>query len=139
MRQVVREWFGIDSDPDATGEHWDILDGSPPDIFDLDAVYALDVLEHISISQEDWALLNMREALKRDGVMIIGMPSAESQAHASTLSRMHHVNCKTEDGLRNTMERHFRNVFMFGLNDMTLHTGFGPMTHYRLALCVGKR
>jgi hypothetical protein len=57
--------------------------------------------------------------------------------HASEFSRAYHVNCKTEDGLRATLARHFRNVFMFGMNDETLHTGFGAMTHYRLAVCGG--
>jgi hypothetical protein len=31
---------------------------------------------------------------------------------------------------------HFSNVFMFGMNDETLHTGYGPMCHYRLAVCT---
>jgi hypothetical protein len=45
--------------------------------------------------------------------VIIGTPSLESQPHASELSKRHHVNCKTEDGLRETMERHFHSVYMY--------------------------
>jgi hypothetical protein len=26
---------------------------------------------------------------------------------------------------------------VFGMNDEVLHTGFGPMCHYRLAICTG--
>jgi hypothetical protein len=51
----------------------------------------------------------------------------------------HHVNTKTEINLHDTMKQHFNNVFMFGMNDEVLHTGFGPMCHYRLAMGVGKR
>ena len=71
----------------------------------LDAVYALDVLEHIPPEREDWALVNMREHLKLFGKCIIGMPSRESQPYASLLSRQHHVNCKTEDELRAVLTR----------------------------------
>jgi len=110
-----------------------------PDITrgELDAVYALDVLEHIDRSHEDQALANMTHSLKPDGVCIIGMPSLESQAYASENSRREHINCKTEPALRQTMTKFFRNVFVFGMQDATLHTGFSGMAHYRLALCAG--
>lgn len=104
-----------------------------------DAVFALDVLEHIDPDEERMALDCMTRHLRADGVCIIGMPSLESQPYASAMSKRYHVNCKTEDELRDTMEQSFRNVFMFGMNDSVLHTGFGPMCHYRLALCTGKR
>jgi len=112
-----------------------------PDIAtgELDAVYALDVLEHIHPSLEESALVNMTYSLKPDGVCIIGMPSLESQPYASENSRREHVNCKTELALRRLMQRFFTNVFMFGMQDATLHTGFDRMAHYRLALCTGLR
>ena len=138
VKQAVDEWIGIDREPSSVGALWDILSG-PFNTEPIDAVYALDVLEHIPSLQEDWAITNMRYHLTRFGVCIIGMPSAESQEHASRLSKQHHVNCKTEDELRATMLRHFHAVFMFGLNDYTLHDGYGPMCHYRLAVCVGGR
>jgi hypothetical protein len=138
VRPVVSELIGIDREATATGTQWDILDG-PFETSPLDAIYALDVLEHIPSEQEDWVLINMREHLKLFGKCIIGMPSYESQPYASLLSKLHHVNCKTEDQLRATMERHFNAVFMFGLNDYTLHDGYGPFCHYRLAVCVGHR
>ena len=81
----------------------------------------------------------MVAALAKDGAMIIGMPSLESQQYASAPSRAGHVNCKTEDGLRALMLRFFENVFLFGMNDEVLHTGYGPMCQYRLALACGPR
>lgn len=102
----------------------------------FDGVYALDVLEHIEPHNERTFLDNIKLSLLRGGVLIIGTPSLESQAYASKLSKAYHVNCKTEEELRETLRRHFRNVFIFGMNDEVIHTGFGPMCHYRLAICT---
>ena len=33
------------------------------------------------------------------------------------------------------MTHHFRNVFIFSMNDEVVHTGFYPMAHYLFALC----
>jgi len=103
----------------------------------FDAAYAMDVLEHIPPHHEGAFLGNVALSIGEYGTFVCGMPSLESQPHASALSRAGHVNCKTEDGLRATLKRYFRNVFVFGMNDETLHTGFGPMCHYRLAICTG--
>lgn len=99
----------------------------------FDAVYALDVLEHVEAKNEDDFLLQMTFLAP---VGIIGMPSAESQSYASPLSAANHVNCKTEEGLRETMRRHYNHVFMFTMNDEMVGTGFGPLAHYRFALGV---
>lgn len=139
MRATVTDLVGIDRDPMSAGTCWNILDGPYEEWRNLDGVYALDVLEHIDESQEDWALLNMRTHLKPHGTLIIGMPSRESQPYASRLSKRHHINCKTEEELRATMARHFHTVFMFGMNDEVVHTGYGPMCHYRIAIGTGKR
>lgn len=102
----------------------------------FDAVYALDVLEHIVPQDEKRFMVKISLCAP---VCIIGMPSLESQVYASKLSKLGHVNCKTEQGLKETMLCYFENVFMFGMNDEVVHTGFGPMCHYRLALGVGVR
>src|SRR5258708_7485960 len=73
---------------------------------------ALDVLEHIRPEDEDVFLGNMTAALEESGTLIIGMPSLESQPYASRLSKGH-VNCKSQPALKETMQRHFRNVYMF--------------------------
>jgi 2-polyprenyl-3-methyl-5-hydroxy-6-metoxy-1,4-benzoquinol methylase len=101
-----------------------------------DAVYALDVMEHVDERDQDGFLINICKCLHDRGVCIIGMPSLESQMFASPASKSQHINCKTENGLRKSLEPHFSNVFMFGMNDETLHTGYGPMCHYRLAVCT---
>ena len=99
----------------------------------FDAVYALDVLEHVLPSEEGIFLAQARELAP---VCIIGMPSLESQPYGHPYSKANHVNCKTEEQLRSTMQIHFREVFIFGMNDEVQHTGFGPMCQYRFALCI---
>ena len=102
-----------------------------------DGIYSLDVFEHIPAAEEDAVMRRILDALEPSGAMILGMPSLESQAYASPPSRAGHVNCKTEAQLKEFMSRHFANVFVFAMNDEVLHTGFGAMAHYRLALACG--
>ena len=106
---------------------WDILKGPLTGVFD--AVYCLDLFEHIS--EEDVLLGNLARCAP---VCIVGTPSLESQVYASEISKLEHVNCKTKEGLRQAMKRHFREVFMFGMNDETLHTGI--MSAYLFALGI---
>jgi cyclopropane fatty-acyl-phospholipid synthase-like methyltransferase len=115
----------------------DMLAGPVPGSFD--GAYALDVLEHIVPENEDRFLRNMAAPLMPHGVMIIGMPSLESQPYASPLSKEGHVNCKTMPDLKALMQRHFHNVFMFSMNDEVVHTGYHKMAHYLFALCCGRK
>lgn len=114
-----------------------MLEGPVPGEFD--AAYCLDVLEHIAPSDEEVFLGNLVRSLSRQGALIVGMPSLESQTHASPQSKEGHVNCKSGKALKATMERFFENVFVFSMNDEVVHTGYFPMAHYLLALCCGKR
>lgn len=109
------------------------IDGS------YDGVYALDVLEHIDPKDEATFLRNAFAPLTAHGVGIIGMPSLESQVHASPTSKAGHVNCKTLPQLKKALREHFHNVFMFSMNDEVVHTGYHPMAHYLFAVCAGKR
>jgi len=102
-------------------------------------VFALDVLEHIRKDDEKEFILNMKNALASNGVLIIGSPSLESQPYASKPSREGHVNCKTGQELKSLFLEHFDNVFLFGMNDEVLHTGYNKMCHYNLVVCTGKR
>jgi 2-polyprenyl-3-methyl-5-hydroxy-6-metoxy-1,4-benzoquinol methylase len=104
-----------------------------------DGIFALDVLEHIPDSDEDRVMDNIVDALEPHGAVIIGMPSLESQTYASPPSKAGHVNCKTEPEFHALIARHFENVFIFAMNDEVVHTGFGPMAHYRLAIACGPR
>ena len=147
VQQTVGAVTATDFDPvfiaDAQSRanpHWplrtlvhDMLAGPVPGPFD--AVYALDVLEHIAPDDEDRFLANATASLSPTGVAIFGMPTLESQAHASPQSKAGHVNCKTGEALRETMERYFHTVFVFSMNDEVVHTGYYRMAHYILAVC----
>ena len=115
----------------------DMLDGPVDGRFD--AVFSLDVLEHISPEQEDLFLKNVLRSLDYNGTAIFGMPSLESQEYASPASRAGHVNCKSGEELRRLLNCYFHNVFVFSMNDEVIHTGFFPMAHYLIALCCGEK
>jgi 2-polyprenyl-3-methyl-5-hydroxy-6-metoxy-1,4-benzoquinol methylase len=115
----------------------DMLSGPMPGRYD--AVYALDVLEHIEPEREHEFLGNMVAALSEHGLVIIGTPSLESQRYASPQSKAGHVNCKSGEELKRTLQRHFHNVFMFSMNDEVIHTGYFPMAQYLLALACEQK
>lgn len=120
-----------------THQH-DILTG-PLNEGPFDAIYSVDVMEHIAPDQEHKFIDHLKKSLAEHGVLIIGMPSLESQAYASTQSKIGHVNCKSGKVLKATMEHDFHNVFLFSMNDEVVHTGFSPMAHYLFAVCCGLR
>lgn len=105
----------------------------------FDAIYTLDVLEHIPTSEETKFIRNVLLSLQAEGVLIVGMPSLESQAFASPQSKQGHVNCKSGKDLKRLMEEFFHNVFLFSMNDETVHTGFSPMAHYLIVVCATRR
>jgi 2-polyprenyl-3-methyl-5-hydroxy-6-metoxy-1,4-benzoquinol methylase len=115
----------------------DMLEGPVPGNFD--AVYSLDVLEHIEPSMEKVFLKNAFASLDPDGAAIIGLPSLESQPYASPQSKAGHVNCKSAPDLKRLMEELFHNVFIFSMNDEVVHTGFHKMANYVFAIGAGKR
>ena len=109
---------------------WDLLEGP---LSGFDGVYCLDVLEHVLPDRSDEFLKNLAGCAP---VAIVGMPSLESQAYASEISKLEHVNTMTKGGLRAAMQRHFAQVFMLGMNDEVLHTGKDEMTSYLFAIGV---
>jgi len=115
----------------------DMLSGPAPEQFD--GAYAIDVLEHIASNLEERFLGNIVASLAPHGVLLIGVPSIQSQAYASPASRAGHVNCKDATGLRATLARHFHNVFIFSMNDEVVHTGFYPLAHYLFGLACSRR
>ena len=98
-------------------------------------IYLIDVLEHIPKSSEKKFIKNIKHSLKKNGTVIIGMPSLESQKYASLLSRLGHVNCKNKSELKNFLNNFFTNVYMFSMNDEVIHTGFDKMSNYIFAVC----
>ena len=81
----------------------------------------------------------MVDCLTPDGVLVTGTPNVTAEQYASERSRVQHINLKSIAELRALMERYFENVFMFGMNDEILHTGYAPMCHYIWSLAVGKK
>jgi hypothetical protein len=97
------------------------------------------VLEHIPAELEGRYLDHVTASLTDRGVFIAGMPSLESQAHASPASKAGHVNCKSGEALKRTLERYFHTVFIFSMNDEVVHTGFYSMAHYLLGVACHRR
>ena len=149
--QSVSSLTAIDFDPVFVADvqarmdpHWrfkcavhDMLSGPYPGRYD--AAYALDVIEHIRPSSESTFIENIAGSMTREGVLLLGTPSLQSQAYAGPQSKAGHVNCKDEPRLRSLLWRHFHNVFVFSMNDEVVHTGFYPMAHYLIAFACGKR
>ena len=127
----------MDADWPLTVARHDII--SAPVEGEYDAAYSLDVMEHISVDEEQRFIDHVKASLTSSGVLIVGMPSLESQAYASLASRIGHVNCKSGEELKAVMEPHFDNVFLFSMNDEVVHTGYSKMAHYLLVLCCSPR
>ncbi|MDA9637009.1 class I SAM-dependent methyltransferase [SAR86 cluster bacterium] len=114
----------------------DILKGPFNDRFD--AIYSLDVLEHIPHELENIFLKNSCSSLNENGILIIGMPSIESQQYASAASKDGHINCKSGDELKKAMSDYFKHVLIFSMNDEVVHTGFSKMAHYLFAIGISQ-
>lgn len=146
VQQSVGHVTAVDFDPlfisdvkERMNPHWpleafvhDVLKGPIPGRYD--AAFAMDVLEHIQPQDETAFVGNVLKSMEREGVVIFGMPSLESQAHASPQSRAGHVNCKNGDDFKRFMEQFFHTVFVFSMNDEVVHTGFYKMAHYLIAV-----
>lgn len=105
----------------------------------FDAIVSLDVIEHIDKKDEKSFMDSIRANLTPDGICIIGTPNDSATQYASKASQIGHINMFTAERLAALMNQHFKNSFMFGMNDEVLHTGFYPMCHYLMALACGPR
>jgi len=105
----------------------------------FDAVVSIDVIEHISPEDEIKYLNTIHKNLKQDGFCIIGTPNITAREYASRESQIGHVNLYSAERLRDTFEKIFYRVFLFGMNDEVVHTGYYPMCHYIFLLGVGKK
>lgn len=150
LLQEVKSVHAIDIDPEFIRDAEERMDPDWPftcAVHDMvagpvkglfDAAYTLDVLEHIAKEDERDFLANIVQSLVPEGVLIVGMPSLESQTYASPLSKIGHINCKSGAELKALMQDYFENVFIFSMNDEVVHTGYQPMAQYLFALCAGK-
>ena len=105
----------------------------------FDGVYSIDVIEHLDKHLNGPFVKAQARILKSDGVCIIGTPNVTANKYASERSRVQHINLHSQESLKALMDKFFRRVFVFGMNDEVLHTGFAPMCHYIFAVGVGKR
>jgi len=103
----------------------------------FDAVYSVDVLEHIDPNNESAFLSNICQSLQPQGMAIIGIPSIESQPYASQASKQGHINCKTGSDFKQCMSAYFHHVLLFSMNDEVVHTGYDKMAHYLFTICCG--
>lgn len=114
------------------------LNNQTPDVT-VDAAFNVDVIEHLEPPTEATFIENIVDCLTPSGVLITGTPNITASQYASPRSLVQHINLKSMDTLRELMERYFENVFMFGMNDEVLHTGYAPMCHYIWSVAVGVR
>lgn len=98
-----------------------------------DAIYSLDVIEHMTFeNSKTW----VREMSLYASLVIIGSPSFESQDYASPLSKANHINCLSAPDLKALMKDNFKHVFMHSMNDEVVGTGYHKLSHYNFAIGV---
>ncbi len=114
------------------------LNKQPLDV-KVDAALTIDVIEHLESASEDQFMRSIVRCIQPDGVLITGTPNVTASSYASPRSEAQHINLKSMQGLRELTSRYCKNVFMFGMNDEVLHTGYAPMCHYIWSLGVGIR
>ncbi len=100
----------------------------------FDSIISLDVIEHIHLKFEPLFFKAIRANLGEDGICIVGTPNITSDQYASPASKIGHVNLYSSERLADAMKTLFNNVFIFGMNDEVVHTGFAPMSHYLIAV-----
>lgn len=112
-----------------------ICDRVPEEKFD--GIFSIDVIEHLDKPLNRSFLENQCACLKEDGVCIIGTPNITANKYASPRSKVQHINLQSQASLKKMMSKYFKRVFMFGMNDEVLHTGYAPMCHYIFGMGVG--
>jgi len=105
----------------------------------FDAIISLDTIEHIPPAKEKEFFQTLVDNLAADGICIVGTPNITSAKYASKQTRMGHVNLYSAERLRDTARKYFRNIFIFGMNDEIVHTGYYPMSQYLIMLGCGKK
>ena len=103
----------------------------------FDGAYSIDVIEHLDGHLNDPFVTSQAGILKKDGVCIIGTPNITANEYASERSHVQHINLHSQKSLHALMAKYFKRVFMFGMNDEVLHTGYAPMCHYIFGMGVG--
>ena len=105
----------------------------------FDAVVSLDAIEHINTELEDKYMKTICANLCSSGFALIGTPNVTAKSYASKYSRVGHINLYSAERLDALFRKYFDNVYIFGMNDEVIHTGFYPMCHYLMALVCGPK
>lgn len=100
---------------------------------------SLDVIERIDRKDEDHFVRTIADNLTSEGMCIVGTPNDTATKYASQYSQMGHVNMFDAERLTALLRKHFVHVFIFGMNDEVVHTGFYPMCHYLMAVACQPR
>tara|TARA_B100000676_G_scaffold307901_1_gene367429 strand:- start:249 stop:935 length:687 start_codon:yes stop_codon:yes gene_type:complete len=127
--------YSVDTTSRATFAVHDMTIASVPGRFD--AVFSLDVIEHIPEAMEKVFLDNICASLSPQAVCIFGTPNITANEHASPASKVGHINLKSAETLKALLSSKFYNVFNFSMNDEVIHTGYSPMAHYLFAVGTG--
>jgi 2-polyprenyl-3-methyl-5-hydroxy-6-metoxy-1,4-benzoquinol methylase len=149
LMQEVGSYFGVDleeiyiSQSQERYADWDNVEFAALDLTkqkpgkQFDACISLDVIEHIPFEDEAEFMKALCSNLTKDAVCIVGTPNITADQFACKTSKIGHINLKSHKTLRQTMEAHFSNVFLFSMNDEVVRTGYYPMSHYLFAVGVG--
>lgn len=105
----------------------------------FDAIYSVDVLEHIDSRKEAEFMKNCCTSMVDQGIFIAGTPNIKAEAYASASSKLGHINLKDAVGLEQLLMKYFQTVFVFSMNDEVVHTGFSNMAHYLFGVGTGLR
>jgi 2-polyprenyl-3-methyl-5-hydroxy-6-metoxy-1,4-benzoquinol methylase len=96
----------------------------------FDAAFMIDVIEHVEPISEAIFMENICKSLSENSILITGTPNIHASPWASPQSAAQHINLKSPESLNQLMKKYFLNVFSFGMNDETLHSGYSKMCHY---------
>ncbi len=105
----------------------------------MDVVTVIDVIEHISKRKESKFMDKICKQLHTNGFCVIGTPNKNMRKYESPEAKAGHINMYDEKRLRKLMEKYFHNVFIFGMNDEVVYTGFKPMCQYLMAVGCNKK
>ncbi len=120
-----------------TFESGDILKNKLPRS-GFDAAYMLDCFEHIDPAEADAFTEKIIEYLDEDrGILIVGMPTKESQIFASQLSRLGHINMFEINEAKVFFEKYFNFVIVLGMNDEMINLNFEKLNHYMIVIASG--
>jgi 2-polyprenyl-3-methyl-5-hydroxy-6-metoxy-1,4-benzoquinol methylase len=105
----------------------------------FDSIFMLDVFEHISPLKSNKFLQSVIGHMSDNAMLIVGMPTKESQVYASKLSKLGHINLFTIFEAKLFFDKFFKNVLIFGMNDENLNLNFEPLNHYMMIIGIGPK